>query len=297
MNITHLKYFNEVCKWQSISKAALALHISQPTISIAIKELEKETGLNLFIRIGKRLLLTDDGQLVWQKIIPILSSFENLDKEIKDLSQNKNHIRLAVPPQIGVFILPLLFTEFKELHPDINLEIIETGGIDALSMLEADDLDISLTNYDNKFSNNLTYHKLCYNEICFCTSKKNHSKIGDSITLKNASDCELVLLNGNFFINRVIQNEFAKENLFPNVLLYSSQLHTIKNLVSNGIANTFLMKHAILPNDDIATIPLNPRCYINSGVVTKKGKNLHKNELILLNFIATKLADSQPFHP
>ena len=94
------------------------------------------------------------------------------DKEIKDLSLNKHNIRLAVPPQIGVFILPLLFTEFKELHPEIDLEIVETGGIDALSMLEADELDLSLTNYDNKFSNNLTYHKLTDNEVCFCISKE-----------------------------------------------------------------------------------------------------------------------------
>lgn len=289
MNLTQLKYFNEVCKWLSISKAASALHISQPTISIAIKELEKETGLNLFRRTGKRLVLTDDGQIVWQKIIPVLSNFENLDREIKDLSHNKNHIRLAVPPQIGVFILPLLFTEFKALHPEINLEIIETGGIDALSMLEADELDISLTNYDNKFSNNLTYHKLCDNEICFCTSAKLKDEFGDSITLKEAAERRLVLLNGNFFINRVIQNEFAKASLVPNVLLYSSQLHTIKNLVSNGIASTFLMKHAITPDENLATIPLSPRCFINSGIVTKKGRRLYRDEAILLDFIAEKL--------
>lgn len=289
MNLTQLKYFNEVCKWNSISKAAAALHISQPTISIAIKELERETGLNLFRRIGKRLLLTDDGQVVWQKIIPVISNFESLDKEIKDLSQKKNHIRLAVPPQIGVFILPLLFTEFKELHPEINLEIIETGGIDALSMLEADKLDLSLTNYDNKFSNNLTYHKLCDNEVCFCTSTESYEKFSKTITLKEAASTKLVLLNGNFFINRVIQSEFAKENLSPNVLIYSSQLHTIKNLVSNGIANTFLMKHAILPTDNISTLPLNPPCFINSGIVTKKGRKLYNDETILLDFIADKL--------
>lgn len=292
MNFIQLKYFNEVCKWQSISKAAAALHVSQPTISIAIKEFEKETGLNLFRRIGKRLLLTDDGHIVWQKIIPFLTNLELLDKEIKGLSINKHHIRLAVPPQIGVFILPLLFTEFKKLHPEIDLEIVETGGIDALSMLEADELDLSLTNYDNNFSHNLTYHKLSDNEICFCVCKDKRNSFGQSITLKEASDSKLVLLNGNFFINRVIQSEFAKENITPNVMLYSSQLHTIKNLVSNGIAHTFLMKHAITSFENITTIPLNPPCFINSGIVVKKGRKLYKDEIILLEFIANKLSNS-----
>ena len=53
MNFIQLKYFNEVCKWQSISKAAAALHVSQPTISIAIKEFEKETGLISLDVLGK----------------------------------------------------------------------------------------------------------------------------------------------------------------------------------------------------------------------------------------------------
>lgn len=290
MNFIQLKYFNEVCKWQSISKAAAALHVSQPTISIAIKEFEKETGLNLFRRIGKRLLLTDDGHIVWQKVVPFLANLDLLDKEIKDLSFNKHHIRLAVPPQIGVFILPLLFNEFKVLHPEIDLEIVETGGIDALSMLEADELDLSLTNYDNNFSSNLTYHKLSDNEICFCICKDKRNSFGNSITLKEAADSKLVLLNGNFFINRVIQSEFTRENISPNVILYSSQLHTIKNLVSTDIANTFLMKHAITPFENITTIPLNPPCFINSGIVSKKGRKLYKDEIILLNFIADKLS-------
>lgn len=288
MNLTQLKYFNEVCKWQSISKAASALHISQPTISIAIKEFEREIGLNLFRRAGKRILLTDDGQIVWQKIIPFLSNWETLDKDIKDLSLNKNHIRLAIPPQIGVFILPLLFTEFKNQHPEINLEIIETGGIEALTMLEADEVDLSLTNYDNKFSNNLTYRKVCDNEICFCTSANARKNFKNSISLNEAAHTKLVLLNGIFFINRVIQNEFAKEHLSPNVILYSSQLNTIKNLVAKGIANTFLMKHAITPTDNIAAIPLNPPCFINSGIVTKKGRKLYRDEVILFDFIANK---------
>lgn len=291
MNFIQLKYFNEVCKWQSISKAAATLHVSQPTISVAIKEFEKEIGLTLFRRIGKRLVLTDDGHIVWQKTTPFLSNLDILEKEIKDLSLNKNHIRLAIPPQIGVFILPLLFTEFKALHPEIDLEIVETGGIDALSMLEADELDLSLTNYDNKFSNNLTYHKLTDNEVCFCVSKDKRNSFSKSITLKEAAESKLVLLNGNFFINRVIQGKFTKENISPNVILYSSQLHTIKNLVSNGIAHTFLMKHAITPNENIITIPLNPPCFINSGVVAKKGRKLYKDETILLEFIANKFSN------
>ena len=70
MTLTQMRYFYEVCKWRSITKAAASLHISQPTVSIAMADLEKESGLNLFRREGKKLSLTEDGSLLLSKITP-----------------------------------------------------------------------------------------------------------------------------------------------------------------------------------------------------------------------------------
>ena len=119
MTLTQMRYFYEVCKWRSITKAAASLHISQPTVSIAMADLEKE-----------------DGSLLLSKITPILANLQQLDRDIKDMAQNKNLIRLAVPLQIGVQLLPTLFRDFKNLYPEIELEVVEAGGIDTRRMIE-----------------------------------------------------------------------------------------------------------------------------------------------------------------
>lgn len=93
------------------------LHISQPTVSIAMADLEKESGLNLFRREGKKLSLTEDGSLLLSKITPILANLQQLDRDIKDMAQNKNLIRLAVPLQIGVQLLPNSFPRFQKSVP------------------------------------------------------------------------------------------------------------------------------------------------------------------------------------
>ena len=77
MTLTQMRYFYEVCKWRSITKAAASLHISQPTVSIAMADLEKESGLNLFRREGKKLSLTEDGSL----LLMILVSFHPSSKK------------------------------------------------------------------------------------------------------------------------------------------------------------------------------------------------------------------------
>ena len=89
MTLTQMRYFYEVCKWRSITKAAASLHISQPTVSIAMADLEKESGLNLFRREGKKLSLTEDGSLLLSKITPILANLQQLDRDIKDMARIK----------------------------------------------------------------------------------------------------------------------------------------------------------------------------------------------------------------
>lgn len=290
MTPLQMKYFDAVCRFQNISKAAAYLHISQPTITISIKTLETELGIKLFYRNGKHLLLTQEGAIIWDKVATILNHIEQLEKEIRDVAHNKNHIRLGVPLQIGVKLLPKLFNEFKALHPEINLEICEAGGIEALQLIERDELDMAITNYDNNFSDNLSYKKIGENEICFCTSPLNPLSTKEFITPRDIADEKLVMLSGGFFINRVINNMLHNDGITPKVLLYTSQLHTIKNMVNHAFCSTFLMRQAITKEDNIVVIPIKPAYFINSGIVMKKGKPIYSDEQALLDFLKNSYA-------
>ena len=285
MTPMQMKYFDAVCHYQSISKAAEELHVTQPTITVAVQTLEKEIGINLFQRKGRQLILTPEGTIIWSKVTPILAILSQFDQDIKDIAHNKNHIRLAVPLQIGVQLLPKLFGEFRKLHPEIELEIVETGGIQALQQIENDELDLAITNYDNSFSNNLSYHKIGNNEICFCTNRDNPLASKEYITIDDIKEENFVLLNGSFFVNRVINSAFQSAGVNPKVMHYTSKLHTIKRLVKDGIASTFLMRQAVLPDDNIVVVPLKPAYVINSGVVTKKGRQIYSDERILMNYL------------
>ena len=63
MTLVQLKYFQTVCKYNNITRASNELHISQPSLSNAIKDLEKEFGISLFYRFSKGLVLTEEGSL------------------------------------------------------------------------------------------------------------------------------------------------------------------------------------------------------------------------------------------
>lgn len=285
MNTTHLKYFYEVCKWESISKAAIFLHVSQPTISIALKELEKTSKIKLFRREGRNITLTEDGQILLGKVTPILNNLNQLEAEIADMSQNKTRIRLALPLQIGVKLLPCLLGEFKQKHPTINLEIIESGGIDSLRLIENEEIDLAITNYDSNFSPNLNYQKLTSSELCFCTYPEHPLANKTQVTFLDIKDEKLVLLNGGFFINHIINKTYQEQNLTPKVLHYTTQINTVKNILRHKIASSFLMKQAILPDDNLISISFKNSYKIDSGIVMKKNRHVYKNEQILINFV------------
>ena len=113
ITLTQMRYFYEVCQWQNITKAAEHLHVSQPTISVAMQTLEAETGLNLFHREGRKLVVTPEGSKLLGKVNHILTQMDQLETEIQDMARNRNHIRMALPLQIGTRFLPRILGEFR----------------------------------------------------------------------------------------------------------------------------------------------------------------------------------------
>ena len=104
MKISQMEYFSCVCRCGSITKAAKELHISQPSVTAAVHELEKELGVNLFLRRNNKIQLTEEGWFVQERIDGILKSMDTLNRDLNDFVGQKNHIRLGVPLQIGSFL-------------------------------------------------------------------------------------------------------------------------------------------------------------------------------------------------
>lgn len=285
MTLTQMRYFAAVCQWQNITKAAAALHVSQPTISVAMQTLETETGLNLFHREGRRLILTHDGERLLARVTHILDQVDQLEDEIGALSHHRNHIRMAMPLQIGTFFLPRILGEFRTAHPEIVLDIIETGGIEALHMVEEEKLDIAVTNYETGFSQNLVYRKLFSCGCCFVTYPEHPLAAQETVSITDIGQEPLTLLDSKFFVYRLVHDAYAAIGQKPQVIHYSPYLHTVKNLVRQQTCSTFLAAPAVLPDDGLVAIPLAEDIRLNSGIVTRKGRQVYDDEKILMRFL------------
>ena len=287
MTLVQMRYFYEVCQWQNITKAAEHLHVSQPTVTVAMQALEAETGLNLFHREGRKITVTTDGAKLLGKVSYILAEVSRLDNEIRDMAHRHAKVRIAMPLQLGVVFLPHMLGDFRRAHPEIELEIIETGGVNALQMVEEEKLDFALTNYTVDFSSRLTYAKLFDCECTFVTYPDHPLAGRHSLSITELRDEPLVMLDSNFFIDRLVQDAYGRAGAKPNVVHYSPYLHTIKQLVQEGIGSTFLARPSVLPREDLVEIPLIDPIFINSGLVTKKGRQTFDDVRLVMSYLRT----------
>ncbi|MCD8097829.1 MAG: LysR family transcriptional regulator [Lachnospiraceae bacterium] len=144
MTIIQLQYFNEICKQKNMTKAARALHVSQPSLSNALRSLEEELGVQLFYRVKKRLLLTREGEFFLQESGRILADLDRLYQQMKDLGNKHNLIRIGIPPMIGTLIFPQILIWFKRKYPDIKIEVNEIGSISSRELLMNESLDLAI---------------------------------------------------------------------------------------------------------------------------------------------------------
>ena len=169
MKLNQLYYFKTVCKYNNITKAAEHLHVSQPAITHAIRELERELGIRLFKRTNKNVSLTQEGVLFFQKSSDILSELESLVDEMRDLGElHRAVIRVGVPPAIGTVIHPQMEIAASQKF-GIGLEIVEMSSEEAEFALYNDELDLIVLLVEDKFYPRLEYKVLKKSSLHFLT--------------------------------------------------------------------------------------------------------------------------------
>lgn len=140
MELRQLKYFLTIAESNNVSDAAKKLHVSQPAISTALKDLEKELGFPLFDRTGKRLHINQYGRYFAKKTKTIFAVLEDSQNTIKDeIAKRENTIRCRVNMPLG-HMGKVLFQKFHHAFPDISFQI----GFSGTTLFDSSSYDLEI---------------------------------------------------------------------------------------------------------------------------------------------------------
>ena len=134
MEVRDLEIFVSVAKHLNYTRAGEEVHLSQPSVSVRIKQLELELGTKLFEQLGKRVALTDAGQLLIAYAHRILAAVEDAEHAIKDLQGlQRGSLRIGASTTPGMYIIPGTIARFKKRYPEIDVQLVirDTREIEA----------------------------------------------------------------------------------------------------------------------------------------------------------------------
>ena len=257
MKLTQLEYFCEVYRQNSVSRAAEALNITQPSISAAIRELETEFGLTLFSREGRGIRRTSQGEIFYRHAQSLLTHAESFTRTMAGLSRQEE-VRLGVPPMIGSLILPALYGSYQACQQNCALKIVEGGRGTLMDMLENHQIELALLPHNGRLARFETESIGMMETMC-CVSGAHPLRKKRSLEIQELAGEPLVLFSDSFFQTEQILERFRGAGLEPNVLLQSNQLSTISQMVARNIAVGFIFDSVAESVPDVVPIPLSPK--------------------------------------
>ena len=119
-----MKIFSAVYRTGSVTKAAQELHLAQPSLSVAIRELESYYGVCLFERIGRRMHPTQSGETLYGYASHIVALFDDMEKQMRNWD-SLGVLRVGASITIGTYILPALLHEYQMQTPELRIEAQE----------------------------------------------------------------------------------------------------------------------------------------------------------------------------
>lgn len=172
MDIHHLKIFASVYKNKSFTRASEELHISQPTISEHIKNLENSLDCKLFDRLGRSIMPTTEAEVLYPKALQLLDDLDVIKEEITAAGTGvKGKLVIGASTIPGTYILPRVAYSFKKQFPDVAFEILIGDSGKITSMVLEHDLLCGIVGA-RKTSDKLVYEPLIEDELILVATKK-----------------------------------------------------------------------------------------------------------------------------
>lgn len=284
MELRQLEYFQMASRLRNITRAAERLRVSQPNITVAIKKLEAELGIQLFDRSQKQLALTPEGAVFLNRVELALRNIQDAVLEVNDYKQlQKGTIKIGVPPMMGAYLFPRIFSSFQRRYSHLDIFMHEEASMSIREQLERDELDFGIIILSGA-SNRLQLLPMSKNQIVCCVPAASPLAKKKCISMDDVADTKVVLLKEGSFLRQTILGRMKSEGVTPNIVLESNQINTLKGLVANSVGITFLLDMVADETPGLKTLPLADPIFVDVGLAWKKDRYISKAARSFIDF-------------
>ncbi len=245
MNLHQLRIFSTVARLASFSRAAEALHISQPSVSIQVADLERALGVELFEQLGKRIYLTDAGRVIEDyahRILSLVDEAQDAVGEVTELHRGRLAVGASTTP--GTYLLPKVLGRYEERFPKIavTLAIAHTRRIQ--ERLLRNELDVGIVGWVGG-PQNLVVQPLLDDELVVLASPRHPLAAAAGMPVAALQDHRVILSERGTGTREAIDSALRGVEIELAPAMELGSIEAIKESVAEGLGITILSRLAV----------------------------------------------------
>ncbi len=233
MDLQHLRYFVAVADAGSMARAAERLHVSQPTLSRQIHELERDLAVRLFDRIGRRIVLSTDGREMLARSRHLLAEAESLRERGHALGGGKAGVlRVGATPQFIESAMPNVLRLYRRQHAEVEIRLVEGGGDQLSRGVEQGELHLGVPVL--RVAEPLESVFLYPLRVVAVMSRRHPLASRRVLTVSDLRSETLLMLAPGFQTRQMFESACSAARAEPRVLLESQSPQTLIALAAAG---------------------------------------------------------------
>jgi Transcriptional regulator len=290
MQLRQLEYFQLVSKMKSMKKTASFLHVSQPSISVAIKKLEEELGVSLLDRTAKKFQLTREGSIFLTRATEILERVQYSVEEMNDYrSEHIGSVKIGITPIVGALIFPEIFDKFHNQYPNFKASFIENGSLVIRELLEKGEIDLGLLIVPRQLEG-LEKIIITREPIHVCFANQHRLRKYSAVSFEQLKNDPFIVFQEDTYSRQMVLAECEKYRISPEIVFSSRQVETIVGLVEAGTGISLLPERIVRKHPNISSCRLAEPITIDIGIAWNNNRYLSKAGQAFIDFV------SQNFH-
>ena len=257
MDFKSLNTFIQVAELNSFTEAGEKLGYSQPTVSFQIKQLEQELGIQLFERIGHTITLTDSGRQALSYAQEICRMSDKMISSKMVDTTPKGNINLAMADSLCTPMIINNFNKFREMYPQISLNIKTAGTDELFRLLDHNEADIVCTLDNHIYSTNYIISNEEKVDIHFICSADNPLANNTTLTVNDLLNEPFLLTEKGMSYRRLLDENMAKSSIEIKPVLEIGSADLICKLIKDNMGISFLPDYvtkSAVKNGDIVKL-------------------------------------------
>ncbi len=271
IGLRELDVFRAVARSLSFTRGASALHVSQPVVSRTIREVERDLGVELFVRTTRSVVLTAQGRELLSAADEILDTYDNALARFQTFCQgSRGRIVVAALPSIAATVLPPVLRVFLEDHPEVSVEILDVPNDQAIRDVEVGRADLAIAE-SLPPTDELDVQIVFTDRIVAVLPSAHPLARRRSLTWRELSAEPFVTMSAGSSVRRLTDLAMAKAGVSPTTVVESRNISTAGGIIAAGLGVSAFPELVLplLAGATVITRPLSaPRLQREIAVVT-----------------------------